>query len=585
MRWSCTDANVGGGRPLGFRYIGRVSETKPILILGAGINGAALARELALSGVSVCVVDRDDLSSGTTARSSRLIHGGLRYLEYGEFDLVKESLEERTRLLRLAPQFVRPLRIYIPVTSRFGGLWASARRFLGFEGRRSAITEPSRSVWLVKLGLRFYDAYARDPTLPRHRVHRLDDPAAPTVDRNHYGWMCSYYDAQIRFPERFVVALFEDARRAAAERGTSFELYTYHEARRHGGEVELRRRDGETPAREPVRVLEPAAIINATGAWVDQTLRQLDVASRRLIGGTQGSHFLTYHQGLRHALGGQAIYGEAIDGRPIFMLPFGSATLVGTTDISYEGDPRDATASPEELQYLIDSVNYVVPALRLSIDEVDCHYSGVRPLPSTQGQTAASITRRHWLEYHAACVIPVFSVIGGKLTTCRSLAEEAASEILGHLEQQVIADSRERSIPGGENYPADDDALETMTHSLAERFKLSLDQVSCLWALFGTRSSDVLEASGNMADGDLQGTHLPRSVVRWIIRHEWVETIPDLVERRLMLIFHHGLTIGALGELADLLVEAGKLETSETKIAVQSAAQRLRERFGKRLLP
>ena len=173
-----------------------------MVILGAGINGCALARELVLNGVSVWLVDTADIAFGATAYSSRLIHGGLRYLEYGEFDLVRESLAERTRLLRLAPQFVRPLRLFIPVANRFGGIIESARRFLL---RRSGKSSGSRGLWLVRMGLWFYDTYAHDPSLPRHQVHRIDDPCAVSIDDRQFRWLCSYYDAQIAYPERFVL--------------------------------------------------------------------------------------------------------------------------------------------------------------------------------------------------------------------------------------------------------------------------------------------------------------------------------------------------------------------------------------------
>ncbi|MGH7136481.1 MAG: FAD-dependent oxidoreductase, partial [Pirellulales bacterium] len=210
----------------------------PILILGAGINGAALARELVLAGMPVVVVDTGDLARGATSCSSRLIHGGLRYLEYGEFDLVRESLAERTRLLRLAPQFVRPLKLFIPVSNRCGGLWESALRF--FELRRTAgETSPHRGLWLVRAGLKLYDWYARDPTLPRHAVLSANSPLAPPVDRGRYPWLCAYYDAQVRYPERFVVALFEDARRLAEEQKLDFQLLTYHRTSLDGSTVSV----------------------------------------------------------------------------------------------------------------------------------------------------------------------------------------------------------------------------------------------------------------------------------------------------------------------------------------------------------
>ncbi len=161
---------------------------KTVLVLGAGINGVAITRELLLNGMPVCLVDRGDIAGGTTAYSSRLIHGGLRYLEYGEFQLVRESLEERERLLRLAPQFVRPLHLYIPIQQRASGFYSAARRFLGWSAAGQDKYVP-RGLWLVWLGLRLYDWCARHSSLPRHQVHRRNDPLVPSVDRERFRWL------------------------------------------------------------------------------------------------------------------------------------------------------------------------------------------------------------------------------------------------------------------------------------------------------------------------------------------------------------------------------------------------------------
>ena len=241
-----------------------------IVILGAGINGCALARELALGGLSVVLVDTADVASGTTAYSSRLIHGGLRYLEYGDFALVRESLAERGRLLRLAPQFVRPLELFVPIRTRFSGIWQSALRFCG---RNTPPAPHGRGLLLVWLGLLLYDAYARDPSLPKHRIHKVASDGAksaggPPVNPREYRWLASYYDAQVTYPERLTLALLADACQAAAAHGQRVQVFTYHQARLHERRVTITRVGTDAPAIEP---LEPAAIVNATGAWVDET--------------------------------------------------------------------------------------------------------------------------------------------------------------------------------------------------------------------------------------------------------------------------------------------------------------------------
>lgn len=560
------------------RYISGVSTTRPILILGGGINGCALARELVINRVPVCVVEKADLSFGATAYSSRLIHGGLRYLEHGEFDLVRESLAERTLLLRLAPQFVRPLRLFIPVSNRFGGVVQSARRFLGSESRRGGAQ--SRGLWLVRAGLWFYDKYARDPTLPRHGVHALGEAGVPPVNRATYYRLCSYYDAQIRYPERFVMALVEDARRAAEAVGVQFDVLTYHHATLRGRTVEIRPNDGT----EPVRSFEPAAIVNATGAWVDETLRRLQVDSKRLIAGTKGSHFVTSHSGLRAALGHDGLYAEADDGRPFFVLPFGERnTLIGTTDLPFDDLPERAVATPEELEYLLRSVNEILPDVRLQPSDIDLHYSGVRPLPATDRTTPGAITRRHWLEANERCPVPLYSVIGGKLTTCRSLAEESVATILERLDLPRMADSRERVLPGGEDFPHDAAQLQRTWQELAKEISLPPESIRAVWELCGTRTGPILRGLADGGSRTLAGTSLPHRFARWVVEHEFPRTLCDLIERRLMLLYDPGLSEATLSELADLLIQGGRLPAGERKAEIERTRRRLREHFGKAL--
>ncbi|HWB11412.1 MAG TPA: glycerol-3-phosphate dehydrogenase/oxidase [Pirellulales bacterium] len=561
------------------------SQNSPVLILGAGINGAALAREFLLGGVPVVVVDKRDLAHGATAYSSRLIHGGLRYLEYGEFDLVRESLAERTRLLRLAPQFVQPLRLFIPVENRFGGLTGSAMKFL--KVRRAEGSPAHRGLWLVRAGLALYDWQAQDGTLPRHETISPRDPQAPAVDSARYRWLCSYYDAQIRFPERFVVALFDDARRLAAEQGLPFQLLTYHHATRAGTAVAVvPEADGASPsaAPKPACTFQPAAIVNATGAWVDLTLQELHVPSSTLMGGTKGSHFVTWQGPLREALRGGGIYAEAADGRPVFILPLGSAVLVGTTDLPFSGDPAEAVASEDELLYLLDAVNRVLPEVRLTRADIDLHYSGVRPLPHVDATVTAAITRRHWLEEHDYAAVPVFSVIGGKLTTCRSLAESSVLAIRHRLGLGPPSrTSGDRPLPGCQGFPEDRASLEGVWNALAERSGIAAEQARAVWELCGTQAAQILAEIVPADRKIVTGTELPRGFVRWVIANEWVRTLDDLVERRLMLLYCRRLSHKTLRELATLLVEANLLAEDQMDAEVHRTVQRLRSHFGKRL--
>ena len=553
-----------------------------VLILGAGINGAAIARELAASGVSVCLVDTADVASGTTAYSSRLIHGGLRYLEYRELDLVRESLAERTRLLRLAPQFVRPLRLFIPSANRWGGMWRVLGNFLGL-GDHSAATRPTapRGALLVRAGLWLYDRFARDPSLRGHTSHRVGQPGTIVVDPQRYRWLNAYYDAQVMYPERLTLAMLEDARRSASESGTAFDVLTYHRAELHGEQVEV---NDERGGSQPVLTFQPAAIVNATGAWVDETLRRLHVDSPRLIGGTKGSHLLTHSAELRAALDGDALYVEAPDGRPVFMLPLGDAVLIGTTDIAYQGNPAEAVAGDEEIDYLIETAGRVLPQAKLTRDDISLHYCGVRPLPHTgEAKRTGAITRRHRLARNDNCLVPLFSVIGGKLTTCRSLAEEAATTVLKAIGQPVRASTREQVFAGGEDYPTCEAKVLGACEQLAASTGFGLEQVERVWQLLGTRSKDVLE---ELSAGDrrrIADTPLPCSLARWMIEHEWARTLADLVERRLMLLYDQRLSAAGLRQLAEVLVEVGSLQAEDVEAELVAYRQRLRDHFGREL--
>ncbi|HEV3137253.1 MAG TPA: glycerol-3-phosphate dehydrogenase/oxidase [Pirellulales bacterium] len=548
-----------------------------MLVLGAGINGCAIARELVLGGVAVWLVDTADIASGTTAGSSRLVHGGLRYLEFGELDLVKESLHERTRLLRLAPQFVHPLRLWIPVSSRFGGMVGAAGRFFGWRWWPAPPPSNGRGITLVRAGLSLYDAYARDPLLPKHQVMKAASAPMP-VDRQQYRWLCSYHDAQVAFPERLVLALLQDARELAAQQSLDFRVFTYHQATRSGETIEIHPLGRGQPG-ESVR---PAAIVNATGAWVDHTLGRLQVPSGRLIGGTKGSHAFTFNDRLRDALSGQGIYAEARDGRPIFITPLADAILIGTTDEPFEGPPEEAVATERELDYLLDSVNAIFPAVALQPADIDFHYSAVRPLPYVDATTPAAITRRHSLVEQTVAGVPLISVVGGKLTTMRSLAELTAQTVLGRLGRQPASNSRDRVIPGGEDYPANHQAVEQAMEQIAARLALPNSSVARVWKLCGTRCESILASS---ADRELLGdTQLPCSLVRWSIHHEWARTLADLVERRLMLLYDTRLTRTTLRRLAELLAESGMISAAEIDVRVEEEIARLKTRYGKRVV-
>jgi glycerol-3-phosphate dehydrogenase len=424
-----------------------------------------------------------------------------------------------------------------------------------------------RGLRVVQAGLWLYDRYAKWGSLPPRSLHRPDEPGVPHVSPLVARHLWAYSDAQVTYPERLVIAFLDDARLVSQQRGLDFRVFTYSQATLRGKTVEIRP-SGELSA-APRASLAPAAIINATGAWVDRTLARLPVESRRLMGGTKGSHFLTHNAKLRELLGSQGgphapredslsrsdrttwsphgVYTEARDGRPVFLLPFGSGTLVGTTDIPFEGDPATAVATEEELDYLLAVANDVFPAASLARDDITVHYCGVRPLPYVDARVPAAITRRHQLVWNEATAVPLVSLVGGKLTTCRSLAEETAAAVLDRLGQKPQANSRQRPIPRS---PID--------AALTDDPKL-------------VRDTD---------EPGIPGSPLPESLACYAIDHEWATRLEDLVERRLMLHFSPDLSRQTLADLAQALVESGNLAEHEVPAAVDRCAARLQSHFG-----
>ena len=373
------------------------------VVIGGGINGAGIARESALAGYATLLVERNDFASGTTSRATRLIHGGLRYLEHGELGLVYESLAERETLVRDAPHLVRPLRMLVPV----------------YDGDR-------RPPWMMRAGLTLYDALSFRKSLPRHRsmpVSRLAE-YEPGLERRGLRAAYTFFDAQVEFPERLVL---ESVREFTGAGGVALNHVTATSIASPGGVVRaVRLRDGCSADEVEVQT---SVVVNAAGPWVDAVLAGSDAERhQKLIGGTKGSHLVAeWPGGPKHAVFAAA----KSDGRPFFILPWYRYTLVGTTDLRYDGDPSAARTTPTEVQYLLDEASRLFRAAPLTREAVLYTYSGVRPLPYSPGEREGAITRRHLVVDQVKRGGPsgLLIVIGGKLTTYRSLARIALPHI------------------------------------------------------------------------------------------------------------------------------------------------------------
>jgi len=374
-----------------------------VIVIGAGINGAGIARDAAMRGLKVLLIDKGEPGMGTTVASTRLIHGGLRYLEHFEFGLVRESLREREVLLRIAPHLVRPIAITIPIYK-----------------------QSKRGRLLIRAGMILYDLLSWGKSLPRHRMLSRAETLKQWSGLNSDGLVGSalYYDAQLEFPERLVMANVLSAREFGAEVLTHTRVTNLTVENGKVSGVEFVSEDGRR------RSAEAAMVINAAGPWIDQVLERVPFKSPKLIGGTKGSHIVV------PAFPGapaNAIYVEArSDGRPIFIIPWNKLYLIGTTDVRFEGDPDEVRCEPWEIDYLLSEAHLALPGAHLTRDSILYAYSGVRPLPVTSDKDEQNITRRHFIRQHPR--LPnLLSIVGGKLTTYRSLAEECVDLIFQKL--------------------------------------------------------------------------------------------------------------------------------------------------------
>ncbi len=387
-----------------------------ILVIGGGINGAGIARDAAGRGLRVLLCEKHDLAGATSSSSTKLIHGGLRYLEYYEFRLVREALKERERLLAIAPHIVWPLRFVLPHTA---GL---------------------RPRWLLRIGLFLYDHLARLKSLPGSAAVALRGspygaPLRPDITTGFVYSDCWVEDS------RLVVLNAMDAAVRGAEMRTRTAVVA---ARRVAGRWQATLREAAGAEQE----VSAGIVVNAAGPWVSETLGgTLGVDAKAAVRLVKGSHIVTR----RLYEGEHAYIFQNPDGRIVFAIPYEREfTLIGTTDVPHEAAPGPVTISPEETAYLCESVDRFLKR-RVTPDDVVWSYSGVRPLFDDAAENASAVTRDYVLDVHdAGGAAPVLSVFGGKITTYRRLAEHALEKLAPYLPQGLApAWTADTPLPGG----------------------------------------------------------------------------------------------------------------------------------------
>lgn len=471
-----------------------MNPTYDLAIIGGGINGCALARAAALAGYRVVLVERNDFGCGVTSRSTRLIHGGLRYLESGHVGLVRESLRERASLMQDYPHLVKPLEFVIPVYE-----------------------SDSRAPWWIQTGLRLYGFLARDGELGRHERLSRDEllSSEPGLARNGLRAGFLYRDCQVEFPERLALEMALEAEEsgAAIHNHTAVTGFLLEDKRVAG--VRVREGGDEKEVRARLTV-------NAAGPWVDKVRNLLPATdSEPLITLLNGAHIVVkpFPNAPKHAL-----YHEARSNRrPFFVLPWFGLYLIGTTETPYEGDPGQAAPTEDETTYLLEEAAALLPEANLGRSDVLYSYAGPRPLLRVTGRNYNRASREHMVydnereEGRAG----LLTLVGGKLTTARAFAEQVL-EVVRKKTGGPAAVPREttehRSKPHAENVPG-----------------------ARLTSLYGARASRVQELAQQhpgWEDPVVSKADTRIAEIVYSIRHEKARTLGDLLLRRTGLAFH-----------------------------------------------
>jgi glycerol-3-phosphate dehydrogenase len=468
-----------------------------VVVIGGGINGVAVARECARAGRRTLLVEQNDFASGVTSRSTRIIHGGLRYLEHGELGLVRESVRERERLLRERPHLVHPVHFLF---------------LLNENSRRSAMT--------VRAGLWLYQRLAGKKSsaavseMETKRVERA-------LDAGHRWTLFNYEDAQCEFPERLVAEWLTEAIDAGAVVRNHAEVLAIDVAHGRARGILLRDRISNRDER-----IDAAWIINCTGPWADRICQRSSIRTTKpMLGGVRGSHIvLPRFSGAPNA----ALYTEAADGRPVFIIPWNEQIMVGTTEVEDTGDPAKTVPSNEEIEYLLRTVTQLFPRAKIAAHDMKYAFAGVRPLPYSPGRRSAAVTRRHLLHDHSdEGAARMISVIGGKLTTAAALARACARKI-----GLSVAEPRAIAVGPGTGL---DPLLDQAVLEIAQAGSVSEESARGIVEWHGKRAVDIARTA--LVSAELRAPICPHTshIVAEVVeayRKECAVTLGDVLLRR-----------------------------------------------------
>jgi glycerol-3-phosphate dehydrogenase len=542
-----------------------------VLVIGGGINGIGTFRDLALQGVDVLLVEKGDYCSGSSAASTRQAHGGLRYLEHGEFRLVRESLLERNRLLQNAPHAVEWLETTIPIYKHFSGILNAPLKFLGILKRPT-----ERGSIVIKLGMLMYDWFTRHNRMtPTHKMLNRTEALTkhPHLNPDIIG-AAIYYDCLMPQAERIAVELVLDAQ-AACQDARALNYCSVI-----GGEGDNVQIKDEVSGE--VLTIQPKLVINAAGAWIDFVNRSLK-QNTRFIGGTKGSHIVVDYPELHKTLGGGVIYFENTDGRLGVFESFLDKVIIGATDIRAD-DPDSVVCTDEEIDYFIKFSAHVLPGIKVKRSQIVFHFCGVRPLPASDVEFVGLVSRDHSMrvvEPDEKINFPVYSLIGGKWTTFRAFSEQVTDKTLAFLGKSRRVTTDNLAIGGGKAYPTTSADKERWLQSVQSRTGINMDQLRTLFKRYGTRAEAV--AQFIMAGQDTPLRHQPsysQREIMFLAAQEEVIHLEDLILRR-SLIAMLGLVDGDVLQQVGEIV-GGVLSWSDSQIRqeIERAAQVLQHKHG-----
>jgi glycerol-3-phosphate dehydrogenase len=533
-----------------------------VLIIGAGINGCGTFRDLCLQGVDCMLIDKGDVCSGASAAPSRLIHGGLKYLETNEFRLVRESAMERNRLLNNAPHYVKALEVVFPAQSWFAGLQDAVLGYLGFKAR---IKE--RGALLIEIGLQIYDFYNRKVrALPDHRFYNRRALRAEFPAITHEAVAAGlYYEGRVTHAERLGLELVLDGL-AAQPRSV---LWTYSQVvdqPKNGLFVIKDLVTGDT------RKVTADVVVNAGGAWIDKVNDRLGVVSH-YMGGSRGAHLIVKHEGLLRATQGRMMYFGCKDGRFNLLYPFFGNVLVGSTDLA-QRDPDLAHCSSEETDYLLSVVSEIFPDVKLTREDVILTYCGVRPLPRANGKDIGDVSRDHSIgrDTLPGTNIPVLSLIGGKWTTFRAFSEQSCDAVMTLLGKMRVVSTVNLPIGGGRDYPRDESSRNSMISRIGPRGNALLDR-------YGTKALAVQDFTATTQDQPMSS--LPgysSGEIAYICAHENVRHLADLLLRRTAITMEGLLTPEAIQDTAKIASDVLGWNKARVQAEIEHAKAELARR-------